>query len=170
MQLDAMKRVYDILRPEDSIFSPDMTDFDEAKMMAPMIVRLIQCLSWGNARGEFYVYEGVSFDMDAILPALPKEMFPVSLDDFIVICMGYAQISPEEKVQEIVRYETARDWSFGLSMEEKLAHCQTYCNESRVVQEAAERLGLRYFDVSFDRAKVLDEIMEHITQNVLYEV
>jgi adenylate kinase family enzyme len=166
IQMDAIKSVYDVIRPEDNISARETTNYDEAKMMAKMVTRLIQCLSWGNDRGEFYVYEGVSFDMDTIVPALPKEKFPVSLDNFIVICMGYAGISPEEKVKEIVRYETARDWTYGESMESKLTHFKTYCDESKFVSKTAERLGLKYFDVSFERDKVFEEIMRYIKQNI----
>jgi len=166
IQLDAMKRVYDILRPEDNIYAPETTDFDEARMMAKIMIGLIQCLSWGNARGEFHVYEGVSFDMDTILPALPKEKFPVSLENFVIICLGYAEISPEEKVKEMIRYETASDWSCGMNVETKLAHCESFCDESKAVRKTAERLGLKYFDVSFERDRVFDEIMQYIKQNL----
>jgi len=166
--MDAIKSVYDVLRPENNIYAPKTTNYDEAKMMAKMVTRLIQCLSWGNERGEFYVYEGVSFDMDIILSALPKEKFPVSLDNFIIICMGYAEISPEEKVKEIVRCETIRDWTYRESTESKLIHFKTYCEESKFVSRTAERLGLKYFDVSFDRDKVFEEIMRYIKQNISY--
>ena len=166
IQMDAMKSVYDVIRPEDNISAPEMTDYSEAKLMAKMVTRLIQCLSWGNDRGEFHVYEGVSFDMEAILPALPKEKFPVSLDNFIIICMGYAEISPEEKVKEVIQYETARDWTSRESPASKLAHFRAYCEESKIVKKTAERLGLKYFDVSSNRDKVLDEIMRYIREEV----
>jgi hypothetical protein len=163
--MDGIKSVYDVVRPEDKITAPEITDFDEAKIMAKMVTRLIQCLSWGNGRGEFHVYEGVSFDMDIILSALPKEKFPVSLDNFIIICMGYTEISPEEKLKEIERYETVTDWSYGMPMETKLAHIASFCDNSRIVRETAERLGLKYFDVSFDRDKIFIEIIKYIKQN-----
>jgi len=164
--LDAIKSVYDVVRPEDKISARETTNYDEAKMMAKMVIRLIQCLSWGNARGEFHVYEGVSFDMDTILPSLPKERFPVSLDDFIIICLGYAEISPEDKVEEITRFETTSDWSYSEGMESKLEHFRAYCDESKFVKETAERLGLKYFDVSFNRDNVLEEIMQFIRQKI----
>jgi len=162
IQLDAIKSVYDVLRPEDKISAPETTNADEARMMARMVTRLIQCLSWGNDRGEFHVYEGVSFDFDAILPALPQEKFPVPLDRFIILCLGYAEIAPEEKLREIMAYETEFDWTYGETVASKLAHCEKYCAESKAVKAAAERLGLQYFDVSFNREKVLDEIMRYI--------
>ena len=71
IQMDAIKSVYDVVRPEDKISAPETTNHNEARMMAQMVTRLIQCLSWGNDRGEFHVYEGVSFDLDTILPAPP---------------------------------------------------------------------------------------------------
>ena len=165
IQLDAIKSVYDVVRPEDKIYAPETANFDEAKMMAAMVTRLMKCLSWGNERGEFHVYEGVSFDMDTILPALPEGRFPVSIDNFIVICMGYAEISPEEKLKEILRYETEKDWTYRESIESKLAHCRVYCDESRTVKKTAERLGLKYFDISFEREKIFDEIMLYIKNN-----
>ena len=166
IQLDAIKSVYDVVRPEDKISARETTNFDESRMMAKMVTRLIQCLSWGNARGEFHVYEGVSFDMDTILHSLPKEKFPVSLDNFVIICLGYAEISPEEKVEEITRYETTKDWSYRESMESKLEHFKAYCEESKFVKETAKRLELKYFDVSFNRDMVLYEVMQYIKQNI----
>ena len=166
IQLDAIKSVYDVVRPEDKISARETTNFDESRMMAKMVTRLIQCLSWGNACGEFHVYEGVSFDMDTILLSLPKEKFPVSLDNFIIICLGYSEITPEEKVEEITRYETTSDWSYRESMESKLEHSKAYCEESKFVKETAKRLELKYFDVSFNRDMVLDEVMQYIKQNI----
>ena len=166
IQLDAMKSVYDVVRPEDRISAPETTNMDEARLMAKMVTRLIQCLSWGNARGEFHVYEGVSFDMDSVLAGLPKERFPISLAHFVVVCLGYAEISPEEKVKEVVEYETASDWTSKESMESKLVHFKTYCAESKTIKETAERLGLKYFDVSHNRDMVLDEIIQYINQSM----
>jgi len=162
IQMDAIKRVYDVLRPEDNIYAPETTNYDEARLMAKMVTRLIQCLSWGNDRGEFHVYEGVSFDMDTVLPALQNDLFPISLDNFIVICVGYADISPEEKVKQIAQYETTRDWTLSETAESKLAHFIKYCDESQFVKKTAERLGLVYFDVSVNRDEVLVRIMEYI--------
>jgi len=166
IQLDAMKRVYDVLRPEDNIYGSEITDFDEAKLMAQMVTRLIKCLSWRNDREEFHVYEGVSFDFETILSELPQDKFPTSLDKFIIICMGYADVSPEEKVEQMLKYDTESDWSFQESMSSKLAHCEVYCNESKIVKKTAEKLGLTYFDTSYDFEKVLEEIMQYIKQNI----
>ena len=52
IQLDAIKSVYDVIRPEDKISARETTNLDESRMMAKMVTRLIQCLSWGNARVE----------------------------------------------------------------------------------------------------------------------
>ena len=75
IQMDAIKSVYDVIRPEDNISAPETTNNGEAKLMAKMVTRLIQCLSWGNDRGEFHVYEGVSFEMDTLMQTLPREKF-----------------------------------------------------------------------------------------------
>ena len=167
VQFDAMKSVYDVLRPEDKISDHEITsNFNEAKLMAKMVTRLIQCLSWGNARGEFHVYEGVSFEPDIVLNALPREKFPVSLEDFIIICLGYAEISPEDKMEEIVRYEATTDWTYNESMESKLAHFKKYCDESIIIKATAARLGLKYFDVSFNRDYVFDEIILYLKKNM----
>ena len=164
--LDGIKSVYDVVRPEDRISAPETTNFDEAKMMAKMVTRLIKCLSWCNDHGEYHVYEGVGFDFESILPALPEDKFPTPLEKFIVLCIGYSEISTEGKVEEVNKYETERDWTYGKSMVEKLEWFQTYCDESKYVKETAQRLGLRYFDVSFQRDEVLKEIMGYIKQSM----
>ena len=164
--LDGIKSVYDVVRPEDRISAPETTNYDEAKMMAKMVTRLIKCLSWCNDHGEFHIYEGVSFDFDTILPALPEGKFPTALDRFLILCIGYAEISPEEKLNEINSYETTSDWTYKETMLSKLDHCKKYCDESKYVKETADRLGLKYFDVSFDREKVFDEIMRYIKQSM----
>jgi len=165
IQMDAIKRVYDVLRPEDNIYAHETTNYNEARLMAKMVTRLIQCLSWGNDRGEFHVYEGVSFDMDTVLPALQNDLFPISLDNFVIICVGYADISPDDKVKQIAQYETTKDWTLSETAESKLAHFIKYCDESQFVKETADRLGLAYFDVSFNRDEVLEKIMEYIRKH-----
>jgi len=66
--------------PEDRISEHEViSNFDEARLMAKMVTRLIQCLSWSNARGEYHAYECVSFEMDTILNTLPNDKFPISL-------------------------------------------------------------------------------------------
>ena len=69
-------------------------------------------------------------------------------------------------MKEIIKYETASDWSYKMSMETKLSQMEKYCGDSKFVKETAERLGLKYFDVSFDRDKVFDEIMRYLKQNI----
>jgi len=169
IQMDAIKRVYDVLRPEDNIYAHETTNYDEARLMAKMVTRLIQCLSWGNDRGEFHVYEGVSFDMDTVLPALQNDLFPISLDNFVIICVGYADISPEDKVKQIAQYETTRDWTLNETADSKLSHFIKYCDESQFVKKTAERLGLAYFDVSVNRDEVLERILEYI-RNMTEEI
>jgi len=51
-------------------------------------------------------------------------------------------------------------------MESKLIHFKTYCEESKTIKETAERLGLKYFDVSFNRDIVFNEIMQYITETI----
>ena len=162
VQLDAMKRVYDALRPEDGIYASAMTNRAEARLMAAMLVPLIQCLSWRNALGEYHAFEGVGFDPDHVLPALAAGERAIPPESLIVLCLGYAEIEPEAKVREIERYETAADWSARYDVEEKLRLVQAYREESVAARETAARLGLRYFDVSFDREGVLEEAMTYI--------
>lgn len=166
VQLDAIKRVYDVLRPADNIYGPKTTNFDEAKLMAPMLTQLIKCMSWRNDREEFHVYEGVGFDLKTILSALPKDKFPIPLNRFIVICMGYSEISPAEKVEQMILHDTESDWSFQESNSSKLAHCELYCDESKIIKETAAKLGLKYFDISYDFEKVLTDIVQYVKKNM----
>lgn len=69
---------------------------------------------------------------------------------FIIVCIGYADISPEEE------HKIRPDG-------DSLERVRKYCAESAHVKAMARKMGLKYFDVSSDRGKEsLDEILGYI--------
>jgi hypothetical protein len=66
---------------------------------------------------------------------LPSEKFPVSLDKFIFICLGYTEITPDEKVREARLYETVSDWTRNYCNDSLLEHFKAYCDDSKAVKK-----------------------------------
>ena len=152
---DAMREFYDELVPGDKIF--DQRDFEQGPMMAKALARYISCLNWETKHeGKNFVFEGVSFDLEYLFARSD-----IDKDDFVVVCLGY-DLSPEEKFEQIRKYETEDDWHAERTDEELMKQCVDSDKTSEVVKGVADRLGFRYFDVSVDRDKVLDEVMDYI--------
>jgi len=83
---------------------------------------------------EIYVPQGFRFKPD---------------ENNLMICLGYTEISPEDE------WESRKD---GVTLE----YVQKRCQESHHIKAESEKLGLKYFDVSFDRERKLEEILEYI--------
>ena len=156
MELDHFRAVYDVLRPQDKIFELD--DFEQSHLMADMVAQLIMQHStdWSNRHGEYFVFEGVSVDLVQILNKLTDK------HNLIIVCIAHANISPEQKCDQLVKFETNVDWTFYKDIDEKKKCCETFCSDSKKVKEIAKHLNLKYFDTSHNRDEILNEIMAHI--------
>ena len=51
-------------------------------------------------------------------------------------------------------------------MEEKLTQIKIFCDDSQYIRQTAERLGLKYFDVSFERDRVLGDVLEYVRREM----
>jgi len=74
--------------------------------------------------------------------------------EFLIVSMGFAEITPEEEFKR-------PDNKDSLERLEKL------CEASKHVKTMAEKLGLRFFDVSFTRGEQAnEEILAYVKKNI----
>ena len=80
---------------------------------------------------------------------------PELYNGHLIVCMGFAEISPQEEVKLFDNKDT-------------LEFCAKRIEESKKIKTQAEKLGLKYFDVSFCRGHFdnkntgFDEIVGYI--------
>ena len=154
-EIDVLRIVYNSLFPELNIRKQELSV--QNKILFPMLVEFIKGLCWGNKWGQYYIVEGDNIDLENILSKFP---------DFIVICMGYTKISTKEKVNEISKYETEKDWTYGDNTNKKEHYCERFIKQSQVLKETAEKLNIPFFDTSYDRNKIIEEILLYVKKEL----
>jgi len=155
---DHLRDFYDGLLPGNKIH--DKSDFEQGHMMSNAMGRYIGHLCWLAKTGnQYFVCEGVSLDLDSLLK------FNNVSENCLVICMGYPDISPQEKLTDLRKHEAENDWTRKLSDTEMLEDIKKAIRESQIVRETAKRLGLKFIDcANLERAS--QEAMKFIDENI----
>ena len=103
-------------------------------------------------REEFGRKVGTVLVVDELLP--PEDAKFKLAKEFLIISMGFAEITPEEEFQRPDNKDSL----------ERLAKL---IESSKHVKAAAEKLGLRFFDVSYTRGeKANEEILGYVRKNI----
>ena len=119
----------------------------------------IKNLEYENSGKEYFVIEGVSLNVENLHKELEKSKY-------IFICIAYQNISLVDKVTELNKYENENDWTKDHTEKEKLEIFENKMKEGKIVKEMATRLGIEYFDTSYNREKVIDEIMDYLRREM----
>ncbi|MBQ3408307.1 MAG: hypothetical protein IJH12_03770 [Clostridia bacterium] len=87
-------------------------------------------------------------------------------NDFLIIVIGAKDISIDEMVKNIKKYDTELEWTYRCNEEELKIIAKETIGNSKKIYNDAEKNNVMYFDTSFDREKVYDKIVEYIEGNL----
>ena len=73
--------------------------------------------------------------------------------DFLIVCMGWTEISPEEEFKQRPNGNT-------------LEYIKQRHEECKHVRAAAQKLNLKYFDVSHNREQGIDTVLAYIAKSI----
>lgn len=82
-----------------------------------------------------------------------------------VLYLLTGDVTPEERCRIQKEFDTSEDYTYGLSDSERLEGCGYLVEQSRLMREQCERLGLPYFETARDMERVLDEALSKIISN-----
>ena len=125
-----------------------------SKVMVPFVIKLIEELSEGN---KFYdgcktVIEGTDIDIDLVYPN-------INLDKTLVIGLTYNDIDEDKLYQNIKKYDTEDDWTYWCNDKELKEYCKKFIERNKYFKEKLEQYNILSFDTSFNREKVLGEVL-----------
>ena len=125
-----------------------------SKVMAPFTIKFIEELSEGN---KFYdgcktVIEGTDIDIDLVYPN-------INLDKTLVIGLTYNDIDEDKLYQNIKKYDTEDDWTYWCNDKELKEYCKKFIERNKYFKEKLEQYNILSFDTSFNREKVLGEVL-----------
>lgn len=106
-------------------------------------------------------------DMYQLLP----EDYVKYLDPEIcgVLYLVTGDVSPEERFSIQKIYDAPEDYTYFLSDEERMEGCYGLVEQSKLMKEQCQRLGLPYYETAHDREAVFAEILEKIKREAKQE-
>jgi len=120
-------------------------------VVKPMCVNIIEV-------GVDYLVEG-----DSILPRQIEELAQDHANQMRACFVGYAEISPMEKLRQIRKLPAQpNDWISGYPDEEIISFAEQMVEFSRILRGECSRLGIPYFDVSNDFEDGLQQVLGYL--------
>ncbi len=103
-------------------------------------------------------------DMYQLLPEDYAKYLDPDICGIIYLLTG--DVTPEERCRIQKEFDTPEDYTYALSDQERLDGCGYLVEQSRLLREQCEHLGLPYFETARDRETVFDGIMEKLRRDV----
>ena len=137
-------------------------------------------ITHSNTENKFKVRPKFVFSyMNKIINEYPNERFVLegwhvypsdivrlfNCDDFKIICLGCTEISCEEFLSKIRMYENKNSYTRQMTDERLRDLIVDHIEYSKVLKRQCEESGIKFFDTSFNRDVVLNEVMEYLISN-----
>ena len=134
---------------------------DTAKRLAPFLIKYFTELSEGST---FYdgiksVIEGTHFDFEQLMPFLQSDKYK---EKYQVIGLTFNDITEQQLYDYIKKYDTEDDWTYWCDDEELKGNVRYFIDRNKYFNEMFKKYEIPVFDTSFDRDKVLSEIIDNL--------
>lgn len=104
---------------------------------------------------------GMVIDIYQLLPSDYVKFINRSVCDIFYFVT--ADVTPEERFEIQVKYDTPKDYTFYISEEEKREGCVYIVEQSKLIKEQCLELNLPCYETSKDRENVFDEFLKSLT-------
>ena len=110
----------------------------------------------------YFVLEGWSFDFEQIMYILKKYGIDDLRDNFVLIGLVLKNKTVNELVNDIRKYDSKHDWTYGLTDSELLKLAEENISYNRHVSDDLVKYGFTLYDTSIEREQVFDKIISDI--------
>ena len=157
LAMDAVMIAFEEGLPEAGIFHTDRWDF--LKTSEQIIKFVARMARTGN-------YDKFDYRLALDLYHItPKDYFEnVDRECCDIYFLGYPNISVEEKLNGIRKFDTEYDWTSKRDDEIVSEHIKDYIEISKFFEAECEKYQLPFIDVSRNRDEVIDKLVAHILQ------
>lgn len=84
----------------------------------------------------------------------------------LIYVLAQIDISPEEMAKNMKENDTNKDWTYEMSDKERIEYCTRSIEKAKIIKKECKQYGLKFYDTSKNRDKVLEEIMQDIDKNM----
>lgn len=140
------------------VFGYDQHDWN---FLNQRIAKLINTVICENATDTVSGLEYYAIDTCHVLP---KDVSLID-KDVLVIYLGYADISVDEKISEIRLNDKEHYWSSKVDNVTLRKMIEANIDLSKRLREECKEYGIKYFDTSYKRDDVLYDVVDFILEN-----
>ncbi len=99
-----------------------------------------------------------------IQPRDAKQVF--NSDKYHIIVLGYPDLKADVALENIRKYEKINEYTYKMPDEKLLDLLQRHINHSNFFQKECEELKLSFYNTSFNRLEVLENIIKDLKVNI----
>lgn len=132
---------------------------EEAKRVAPFVFAYLNALEYNHPQARFVV-EGYHIPLSLAAEKINRDLFEV-------IVLGYPQLSPEEALNNVRKYEQKFDYTKAMSDKEILDVVTRHIDHSKEFALECQKYDFRFVDTSYDRDKVLANLLQELESRLI---
>ena len=168
VSMDSIIAGFERVFPETGINTyAGMSSLDTLITISAKIAPFINAMMGSGEYGEHG--PGAVFDVYQLLPRdyvrhIKPRTSEIEGDSYDVqfICLGSADVTPDERFAIQKQYDTERDYTFYKTDAELREGADYIVEQSRLMKSQCEQYGLPYYDTSYNRFETFDRIVGEV--------
>ncbi len=133
--------------------------YDDWEEVSPIMCKIINRIILDNKTDYNYGKEKYLFDTPFVYP---KDINLIDLSDTKVIFLGYSRVTPEEELKNVRNREKDNIWTTKIDDKDLIKLIEEDIEFSKYLESECKKLNIAYYDMSYDREKMLNKIINDI--------
>jgi len=139
-----------------------LSSLDTLKLISGKMAPFVRAMIDSKHYDEFE--PGMIFDMYQLLPQdYEKYLRDANCQVFYFLT---SDVTPQERVEIQRKYDTPRDYTFNRSDDELLEGAEYIVEQSLIMKEQCEKLGLHFYETARNREKVFADFLQMIEEKI----
>ena len=139
-----------------------LSSLDTLKLISGKMAPFVRAMIDSKHYDEFE--PGMIFDMYQLLPQdYEKYLRDVNCQVFYFLT---SDVTPQERVEIQRKYDTPKDYTFNRSDDELLEGAEYIVEQSLIMKEQCEKLGLPFYETARNREKVFADFLQMIEEKI----
>ena len=95
-----------------------------------------------------------------------ENIHDVDANNYLIIALGFPDISLQEGLDNLNKYDTEDDWTYIESDFKKEMFMKSYINQSKQMQKDCQKYNIKFINTSYNRQNVLSDAYKWLKDNI----
>lgn len=107
---------------------------------------------------------GYIWESGQLSPKIVHEL--IDFENTVVVCLGLGEFDVEDVINLCREHDVPEDWSYNMPYEDLKCHAEKWIETNEEFKRDCPKYGIKYFDTTKDRVKILNEVIEYISNEI----